>query len=78
MLYGSPVPGYRAPQQTTDAAIRISGTFARVAAAGRGETAAPSGVLDRQLADVADAVTPEPTTPSSRWRCWRGRSCSGP
>lgn len=52
------MPGYRAPQQTTDAAIGISGTFARVAAAGRGETAAPSGVLDRQLADVADAVTP--------------------
>ncbi|WP_019204293.1 TetR/AcrR family transcriptional regulator [Tsukamurella sp. 1534] len=59
LLYGSPVPGYHAPPETTAAAIRISGTFARIAAAGDGGAPAPSGVLDDQLRAVAEAVAPE-------------------
>ncbi|KXO89483.1 TetR/AcrR family transcriptional regulator [Tsukamurella pseudospumae] len=58
LLYGSPVPGYHAPPETTAAAIRISGTFARIAASGHRGAPAPSGVLDGQLRAVAEAVAP--------------------
>ncbi len=59
LLYGSPVPGYHAPPETTAAAIRISGTFARIAAEGRANAPAPSGILDDQLRIVADTVAPD-------------------
>lgn len=58
LLYGSPVPGYHAPAETTAAAIRTSGVFARIAACGHGGAPAPSGVLDGQLRAVAEAVAP--------------------
>ncbi|MGZ9828116.1 TetR/AcrR family transcriptional regulator [Tsukamurella ocularis] len=59
LLYGSPVPGYHAPAETTAAAIRTSGTLARIAALGHGRAPAPSGVYAEQLRVVADAVAPD-------------------
>ncbi|WP_166436435.1 TetR/AcrR family transcriptional regulator [Tsukamurella asaccharolytica] len=56
LLYGSPVPGYHAPPETTAAAIRTSGVFARIAGFGAGGAPAPSGELDEQLRAVADVV----------------------
>ncbi|SDR04777.1 DNA-binding transcriptional regulator, AcrR family [Tsukamurella pulmonis] len=59
LLYGSPVPGYHAPAETTAAAIRTSGALARIAALGHGEAPAPSGAYAEQLRAVAEAVAPE-------------------
>ncbi|NMD57240.1 MULTISPECIES: TetR/AcrR family transcriptional regulator [Tsukamurella] len=59
LLYGSPVPGYHAPAETTAAAIRTSGALARIAACGHGAAPAPSGVYAEQLRSVAAAVAPD-------------------
>lgn len=60
LLFGTPVPGYHAPAETTAAAIRTSGTFARIAAEGSAPTGPPPApILDDQLRAVADAVAPE-------------------
>lgn len=59
LLYGSPVPGYHAPAETTAAAIRTSGAFARIAVCGKGGGPAPSGGLDEQLRAAAEVVAPD-------------------
>lgn len=58
LLFGTPVPGYAAPRDTVAAAVRTSGTFARIAADGRAGGTAPSGVLGEQLRAAADIVAP--------------------
>lgn len=59
LLYGSPVPGYHAPAETTAAAIRTSGTFARIATCGPAGAPAPSGGLDAQMRAAAEVVAPD-------------------
>ncbi|MCS3782192.1 TetR/AcrR family transcriptional regulator [Tsukamurella ocularis] len=58
LLYGSPVPGYHAPAETTAAAIRTSGAFARIAMCGKGGAPAPSAGLNVQLRAAAEVVAP--------------------
>lgn len=59
LIFGSPVPGYAAPRDTVDAAVRTSGTLARIAAEGTAEAPEPPARLRAQLDDVAEAVAPE-------------------
>jgi AcrR family transcriptional regulator len=70
LIYGSPVPGYQAPQDTVAPATRVPlalvGVLRDASAAG---TLTPSGVsvtglvLTRQLAQLAATVAPELSTP---------------
>ncbi|ADG79199.1 Transcriptional regulator, TetR family OS=Tsukamurella paurometabola (strain ATCC 8368 / DSM/ CCUG 35730 / CIP 100753 / JCM 10117 / KCTC 9821 / NBRC 16120/ NCIMB 702349 / NCTC 13040) OX=521096 GN=Tpau_2596 PE=4 SV=1 [Tsukamurella paurometabola] len=59
LIFGSPVPGYAAPRATIAAAIRTSGTFARIAADGHGEPPEVTDELRSQLDEIAEAVAPE-------------------
>lgn len=62
LIYGSPVPGYAAPEDTIDPAIRVSNTMVRLAAdigpgAGSLESATPrTALLDAQLVGVNEAI----------------------
>jgi len=62
LIYGSPVPGYAAPDDTINPAIRVSNTMVRLAAeigpeAGGLTSATPrTAALDAQLAAVNEAV----------------------
>jgi AcrR family transcriptional regulator len=64
LIYGSPVPGYAAPEVTVDAALRITDVVASVVRASpavRRKPAAvfpPAGVLDPVLAPMRDALMP--------------------
>jgi AcrR family transcriptional regulator len=70
LIFGSPVPGYQAPEETTVPYARLAGALVRPVAdalhSGRlrvGEHAAePSAALERALAPVRDALLPEATT----------------
>src|SRR4051794_32021104 len=61
LLYGSPVPGYVAPDDTVTSAGRITGAFLRLAedseAAGD-EIGAPTGTVSRQEVSALDGVRP--------------------
>jgi AcrR family transcriptional regulator len=67
LIYGSPIPGYQAPQDTVEAAIRVPLlliTLLRAAwAAGSLDPAFPSppltAKLDAQLTELATTVAPE-------------------
>jgi AcrR family transcriptional regulator len=65
LIYGSPVPGYRAPQATVAPAIRAARVFGRIIADVNTGHAAPAGddetlppVLAGQAAVIADAIAP--------------------
>jgi AcrR family transcriptional regulator len=67
LIYGSPVPGYQAPQTTVASAIRVVRVMGAIladagAVAGRAGTRRPQEVLPaelaRQVAIVADAIAP--------------------
>ena len=63
LIYGSPVPGYRAPQDTVAQAIRVILRIGVIvhdaAAAGRVEAGTPvGGALGAEFAAVADLVAP--------------------
>ncbi len=65
LIYGSPVPGYRAPQVTVASAIRVARVLGGIladAAAGSRPPQPPAGPLPPELAgqtaSVADAIAP--------------------
>jgi AcrR family transcriptional regulator len=60
LIYGSPVPGYHAPMETVDAALRIGRVIADIAAHGRAPASAPTLTreLGVQVETVAAAVAP--------------------
>jgi AcrR family transcriptional regulator len=68
LIYGSPVPGYRAPQETVPPAARVPLAFTGLIAAaiGSGEIADPKdalpvdGQLAEQAATLAAALAPSP------------------
>lgn len=52
LLYGTPVPGYRAPERTVGAAARVAAVFFARA----GERRLPGEALSEQLAAAADEI----------------------
>ena len=62
LLYGSPVPGYRAPQDTTDQAQRPVRVAMRILADGvaRGAVDVPADRLPRSVRADVDAVAADP------------------
>lgn len=74
LLYGSPVPGYVAPQTTTTSAGRITGAFLRLAqeseAAGH-ELGAPTGTVPPKEHKALGGVRPALETPVSDERAVR-------
>lgn len=59
LIYGSPVPGYVAPQETIEPAGRVMAQFLQVAAAAPGPVPAPqvpSGQLSEQLQRLTGAI----------------------
>lgn len=63
LLYGSPVPGYAAPQDTVPAAGRVTGAFMRILqdAPARPDEPTPSPVLATSVAPLVALMTPRPT-----------------
>jgi AcrR family transcriptional regulator len=58
LVYGTPVPGYRAPQDTVEPASRIPLLMLGIAAGGRAPLAPPPGELTAQADAVAAEVAP--------------------
>jgi AcrR family transcriptional regulator len=66
LLYGSPVPGYVAPDTTVTPAIRVSGTFLRLAQESElagDELGAPTGSVPPEERAALDGIRPALETP---------------